>query len=320
MFREWYGAYYNTVAKILKEASGHPVTRERVREIIREQAFLESVLTVEPALFSGRWPFLSPDGRSRLGHVPDMPLSLLQKRWLKAIFLDPRIQLFECGLEGLEGIEPLFVPEDLCVFDQYADGDPYGEETYIQHFRFLLHAIREHRPLAMDVANRRGTTTHMDVVPEYLEYSEKDDKFRLVTSGCHYGRIINLAKIRSIKYVEPGTEIWEWAKNHKGKPVFEKESVVFELYDGRNTLERALLHFAHFEKRAEHICGKRYRVRVVYNREDETELVIRVLSFGPFLRVVEPEHFVGLIRKRLKDQSVLTGFLEEGGEEDLPRD
>ncbi len=49
---------------------------------------------------------------------------------------------------------------------------------------------------------------------------------------------------------------------------------------------------------------------MVYNREDKTELVIRVLSFGPFLKVVEPEDFVELIKERLANQYALTG--EEG--------
>jgi predicted DNA-binding transcriptional regulator YafY len=42
-----------------------------------------------------------------------------------------------------------------------------------------------------------------------------------------------------------------------------------------------------------------------YQQEDETELVIRVLSFGPFVRVAEPDHFVNLIRERLVSQKGL---------------
>ena len=56
----------------------------------------------------------------------------------------------------------------------------------------------------------------------------------------------------------------EWAKKYIEKPVINKESIVFELYDGRNTLERALLHFADFEKRAERLGGRHYRIKVVY--------------------------------------------------------
>ena len=44
---------------------------------------------------------------------------------------------------------------------------------------------------------------------------------------------------------------------------------------------------------------KKYRVTVWYDPDDETELVIRVLSFGPMIRVIEPESFVNLIKDRL---------------------
>ena len=35
---------------------------------------------------------------------------------------------------------------------------------------------------------------------------------------------------------------------------------------------------------------------------DETEMVIRLLSFGPMVKVIAPESFVDLIKKRLVDQ------------------
>lgn len=341
IFSEWYGAYYNAVAKILKVAAKHPVTKKEMRAIIKEQAFSESILAIEPALFGGRWPLLRPDGSAVLKHAPDMPLSLPEKRWLKAISLDPRIQLFEFDFGNLYDVTPLFTPEDVYIFDQYADGDPYGDEKYIAHFRQILDAVKKRIPLSVDVENRYGQRVHMNVIPEYLEYSEKDDKFRLITSGCRYGRVINLAKILSVKHCKMDGKMAEWmekygsmwdrkeekrtdpragdadrenaaemeAKPDAGRSPVEmrgvtmgKECVVFELYDGRNALERALLHFAHFEKEAERVDEKHYRIKVNYERADETELLIRVLSFGPFLRVVEPERFVGLVKERLMAQ------------------
>lgn len=322
IFSELYGAYYSAVAKILEEATKHPVTKKEIQKIVEEQAFSESILTIEPALFTRRWPILRPDGSTALEHAPDIPLTLPQKRWLKAISLDPRIQLFEFGLSGLNDVAPLFTPEDIRVFDQYADGDPYGEEEYIRRFRLILDAVKERLPLSIDMENRQGVRVHMNVMPEYLEYSEKDDKFRLITSGCRYGRVVNLAKILSVKHYKAEGKIAEWAEKcgeraDNGRFRSGKECLVFELYDGRNALERALLHFAHFEKEAERVDGKHYRVKVNYDRADETELLIRVLSFGPFLRVVEPERFVGLVKERLMGQFHQSGFavgMYHGGE------
>ena len=62
------------------------------------------------------------------------------------------------------------------------------------------------------------------------------------------------------------------------------------------------MHFAHFRKQVEKTEDGRYRITVYYDKEDEMELVIRVLSFGPLIRVTEPQRFVGLIRQRLIEQ------------------
>lgn len=43
----------------------------------------------------------------------------------------------------------------------------------------------------------------------------------------------------------------------------------------------------------------------MYNKSDETEMVIRILSFGPLLRVQEPAGFIELLRKRLQKQLAL---------------
>ena len=75
-----------------------------------------------------------------------------------------------------------------------------------------------------------------------------------------------------------------------------------EITDGRNALERVMLHFAHFEKQAERVDDNHYILRIKYYESDETEVVIRVLSFGPYVRVMEPESFVELIKKRLISQ------------------
>ena len=63
-----------------------------------------------------------------------------------------------------------------------------------------------------------------------------------------------------------------------------------------------MMHFAHFEKRAEEIGERRYRISVRYAASDETELVIRVLSFGPMIRAEAPSGFVSLIKERLERQ------------------
>ena len=60
-----------------------------------------------------------------------------------------------------------------------------------------------------------------------------------------------------------------------------------------------MLHFAHLEKKAERLEDEQYDLHLRYYESDETEIVIRVLSFGPCVKVLEPESFVNLIKERL---------------------
>ena len=49
IFSELYGAYYNTVAAVLRKAVQRPLTKEDLRTVIERCAFSESVLSIEPS-------------------------------------------------------------------------------------------------------------------------------------------------------------------------------------------------------------------------------------------------------------------------------
>lgn len=297
IFSELYGSYYRAVAAIITEAVKRPMQKSELRAIIEDCAFGESILNIEPAIDGKRWQIIRSDGTTPLRHVPTLPLTILEKRWLKAISLDPRIRLFSDELPDFSDIRPLFEPEDISVFDKYSDGDPYEDETYIKNFRMILNAIKDRQPLCIDSTNRKGNAVRMLLMPEYLEYSEKDDKFRLIGSGCRYAETVNLARIVSCRPYDRPFEAATAAEKRRNC-----EKVEFELYDRRNALERVLMHFAHFEKEAVKISDDKYRVTVSYDKADKVEMVIRILSFGPMIRVTAPDRFVGLIKERLMSQ------------------
>ena len=81
--------------------------------------------------------------------------------------------------------------------------------------------------------------------------------------------------------------------------------LVLELTDDRNALERVMLHFSYLEKETERLDDNRYKISLYYEKEDEAELLIRVLSFGPVLKVVSPDAFVEKLRKKLEKQKKL---------------
>lgn len=297
IFSEVYGAYYNTVAAVIKKAVRHPVSEAEIREIIGKHAFGESKVIIPEAIKSERWQLITKDGTTPIKNNPSLPLSILQKQWLKAVACDQRIRLFGDIDIDFTDVEPLFRPEDIFVFDSCNDGDNYSDEDYIANFRLILDAIKQQYPLSIEVKNRREEATNRTILPKYLEYSEKDDKFRLIGAGERFGLTINLGRIISCRRCDNPPKI-KSMKHNKALP----RRVILELTDCRNVLERVLLHFVHFKKTAERIDKDRYTITIHYDKEDETEVVIRVLSFGPLVKATAPEHFINLIKQRLISQ------------------
>lgn len=297
IFSELYSAYYNTVANILETASQSDASEEDLQKCVVEGAFSESVLTILPSLKSGKWPLLRENFISVLQHKPTMPLTLLQKRWLKAISGDPRVKIFGVEFPDLDGVEPLFTQEDYKIYDQYADGDPFEDETYIRYFRMILSAIRTHRPVRITMSNRHGKRVRVRFFPKGFEYSVKDDKIRILAAGCQFKRF-NLGRVEHCDFYNGGGP-WRQAPKQE-----HRKDLSLLITNERNALERVMMHFAHFERQAERTDEGKYILRLKYYEDDETEVVIRVLSFGPHIKVLEPQGFVELIKERLISQKI----------------
>lgn len=299
IFSEVYGNYFNAVAAILARAVDGELSGKSLTVLASEKAFGESCMTIPANLSDGTWPLLNSDLTTPLVHAPSMPLTLLQKRWLKALLLDPRIRLFGPSEEGLEDVSPLFTPDMFVYYDRYRDGDPYEDGEYIRNFRVILTALREKRRVRVRFRSGKGNRQSWVITPQKLEYSPKDDKFRVISSFRGRADSINLARIKSAELLEPCSE-------DDFRPFsFRMKTLVLELTDERNALERCMLHFSNLEKETEKLDDRHYRITLHYVQEDETELLIRILSFGPVLKVIEPESFAALIRERLRKQRAL---------------
>lgn len=101
-FNEIYGTYFNVVSSILRQAQEKQLTKDSLELLVREQAFADSCLTIPKSLQDGSWPLLQKDMTTPLRHAPAMPLTTLQRRWLKSLLTDKRLQLFDVDCSGLE--------------------------------------------------------------------------------------------------------------------------------------------------------------------------------------------------------------------------
>ena len=302
IFSEVYGTYYNIVADILGKAASDGLTLEQLKRIVYKEGYEESGLELLPALTDERWTLLNKELKTPLKNKPSMPLTLLQKQWLKALLLDERVRLFFTDDElaneekALEDVEPLYRPEQFVFFDRFVDGDNYKSARYRENFRQILQAIKDHTAIdASYRTNKDNVIVWTNLVPITLEYSAKDDKFRLQGMAGSRHVTLNLGKIITVELGEPLAEELPLVS-------VSQEKLVLELVDERHTMMRALMHFSDLAKETEKLDDTHYLLTVFYDKSDETEMVYRVLSFGPTMKVREPECFVELLKERLKEQ------------------
>lgn len=299
LFSEVYGTYYHILSLLLEEAVEGTLTKDSMQAIIQKHGFEESAWPITDALKDQTWPLLKSDLTTPLENKPSMPLTTLQKRWMKALLQDPRIQLFAPPAKGLEDVEPLYPMDAFVYYDRFHDGDPFEDPGYIKRFRCILSAIRHKRKVRLWFTGHNGKPHRWDCIPYKLEYSAKDDKFRLLTANDRASLSINLSRVYDCIMLGPYEEAEYQPKQ------MEKRVLVLELLDNRNALERVMHHFSHLDKETERIDDTRYKITLYYEKEDEAELLIRVLSFGPVLKVISPEDFIKKLCERLEKQKKL---------------
>ena len=301
IFNEIYSCYYNVVFEILNSILDNNFNEENIYDIINKKAFSESFLFISKALKNEYYQLIYKDKtgvfKTPIKNKFNIPLSNIEKRWLKSIIDDPRIKLFDCNInfDFLDNIKPLFKIDDYYIFDKSNDGDPYDNLNYINNFKSIIYAIKNEKKLKIKYVSKKNKLIKIVCSPYKIEYSQKDDKFRVIISKNNFLFTMNIARIKECKILESSSIIL-----NKNKEV--KKFIILNLYDGRNALERVMLHFAHFEKETERINNNKYNIKIYYYEDDENEMVVRILSFGQFIRVIEPQEFVNLIVNKLKQQ------------------
>lgn len=316
LFSEVYNCYFQVIKSLIEKKKY--ISEKELNFRIQDNCFEESILYLLPKLTQDGWGFYEKrDGvlRSKLSTDFYVPLTDLQKSYLKAILMDDKIGLFLSDGEIAEinaafaDVEPLYRAEDFYYYDRFMDQDDYKNPNYRTHFQMLMKAIQNHEYLDILYESRLNHRVHHIYLPCRLEYSVKNDRFRLLAVEARTQRnrrveILNLSRI--VKIISTGKTAKQAPNIDKSlKRSYYKEPVRILIKDRRNALERAMLQFANYEKSTRKIEKDTYECLIYYNKKMETELLIEVLSFGPMIKVVGNEAFLKLIKERLARQKAL---------------
>ena len=135
IFREYNNLYFRALEKLLALAIEGKLNEESLFSTVQETALWESAVFIEDAIKSGEWNVIDTDFTTPYKSVPTLPLTELEKRWLKTLFTDKRIKLFiDEEPEFLRDGLPLFDANDVIYPDKFDLGDDYESETYVRKF------------------------------------------------------------------------------------------------------------------------------------------------------------------------------------------
>lgn len=318
IFSEIYGAYYRTAARLLRSES---VTEKDISKAISEEAFRDSMLFLPKKLIPQRdgsdWGLLRKNADGIFSpvtrHPPVSTLTLLQKSWLLAKLSDPKAGLFmkDSDTERLKSklldVKPLYTGKHFRLTDIFSDGDDYTDKSYRNIFRIILRAIKTKAILEVDFLSGHNNRRHHLILPIKLEYSRKNDKFRVYCYVFRKGKpsdsaVVNLGRINRVKYT---------GEHYSGNISLEKYfaarrskcPVIVKVTPERNAPERFMTEFASYEKHTEiNTETGECTIELWYDKNDETELLIRLLSFGPVIEIISPEHLRRQAAERIARQ------------------
>lgn len=319
LFSEIYNCYYQVLKSILNTQKY--TTQNDLYTHIQDLGYKESALFIVPKIINGEWNLLKKEGNVFLSKINNnfyVPLTTLQTSFLKSVLSDEKMQLFLdnkqiCSLQALfADITPLWIPENFYYYDRFSNKDNFTNPAYIQNFRTLVTAIKNKQHVDILYHSRTGRRIRHWYVPCRLEYSIKNNKFRLLSLENHHNKYpsietINLDRMEKVtlldKYEKKRPNINKFIKRS-----YYKEPVQLIIKNERNALERTMLQFANYEKDTKKIDENTYECLIYYNKSVETELLIEILSFGPMVHVIGNEDFLKLVKERLRKQKRLNGY------------
>lgn len=320
-YNEIYSYYYSTIARLINLAINGELTPEVEEAVLHETNSFSVDLVIDRLHVLNEW-FLMNENMTRIDgqsfYETDIqcestrPVTLLEKRWLKSIISDPRIQLFNIDFANqLDDVEPLFDENDFVSIGSYADGDNYSDEEYIRIFRMILRAIKEGWALRIKSENSSGviSPSAYTFIPDHLEYSELEDKFSLFGLNPEHHQKNSILRLNRIHSCElcPLPEVKVVVESEKNELMLLLSG---EHARTQNVLERMLIEFSHHDKNVRENEQGDYIISILYSVNDEKEILVQqVMPFAQYIKVIKPDSIREQIADRLFRQSRLLNLI-----------
>ena len=119
-----------------------------------------------------------------------------------------------------------------------------------------------------------------------IEYSNKDDKFRIYCKKEKSVSVYNLERINSVEILSDSYNRNSAEKNIKNYILNQRKEITLEFTNVKNIPDRLLTEFTPWEKLCTRI-DDRYNVTIKYDKQDSFEIVTRLLPYGKNIKILK---------------------------------
>ena len=248
-----------------------------------------------------------------------LPLTTLEIRWIKTILSDERIVCFfsERQLDFIKVYMNTEYPEitplpvnNLVNFDKHIPIDSIEKSAEQSLITTLIKAINQKMLVDITYVTRYGKEIVGEFKPIVIEFSKRNNKFQAQMQSCENNRFysINLSQIISLTIVPDEFEYFETLQNYEKHRELNERSVDIQFYDVRNTADRILTEFSPWKKYCEYDREtKIYTLQLFYQKDEELDLVVRLMGYGGNIHFVNKEHSIAreILRRYEKQRSII---------------
>lgn len=250
-----------------------------------------------------------------------LPLTKVEARWLLTILEEPLAEVFlskEC-IKQLKQFCKAHMPCKISPFLMSAINyyDRYqkkrGVTNEVKNLQILYEAMKSEKRVKITYRNQKGEKRTVWCSPAWLEYSKKDDQFRVYYVNDKIEKTMKIVVSRIINIEIDEQRNYDIEEQQETIKRFLESEILYlqiEFYEGnRNLPDRILTEFSLWKKTCVYdVNSGLFTMTLYYPKDDEKEILIRLLGYGPYVKIVQSDG--NYIYEELKNRISTQKYIE----------
>lgn len=314
LFNEVKNRYFHLVFQILSLAK-NGLTEEEIIKIVDKEEYEEKLIGKDFKTFDGLllneykkdenfnllvrnekkfYPIINNKDK-----VLPVRFTLIEKIWLKNFINDNTVkrllgeEIIKKLEEELKDVENIEIDSILDVTNAANRKEKVFNYEFEKNFWIIVEGIIKEKPICYCNVDREGKVYKNKLaIPLRIEYSIKSGNFLLSIYDLKENRpiLVNINTMSSVSIEEdiPINITRKEIRSKIKKERYSKEPIVIELEDKRGAMERFFMSFSQYERTARNLEDKKYEIKVNYYNFEEEEIIDKIVSLGPFVKVISP--------------------------------